>query len=108
MIESWRVDDRVDDRELEKFRLSLLGKTDLGKVDSGKVDSKGKVDNVKGKVDNTKENIYDSESKVDSGKVDKTKVNICAGERKETLVSKISLYIETFPQKIRTVDTRKT
>ena len=61
----------------------------------GKIDSKGK-DVSESKVDSGK--IADS--KAETGKVDNTKVNICAGERKEALVSKISLYIETFPQKL--------
>ena len=102
-VESWRVGDRVDDRvgdrELEEFRLSLLGKTDLGKVE----ESKSKVEESKSKVEESKSKDNASKSKVDSkadSKVDNTKVNICAGERKEALVSKIALYIETFPQKL--------
>lgn len=93
------------DNALEQFRLSLL----TGKADTGK----GKADTVKGKADTGKVALGEIkadtgkvESKADTGKVEskadtsKVNANITMGERKEALVCKIALYIETFPQKL--------
>lgn len=97
-----KMDENRD--ELEKFRISLLFDSDANKrnvkeFESKKISEGKKVDECKEIVASKKIDDDGKKIDVDCKKVEEGK-NVKLGERKEALICKLELYVETFPQKL--------